>query len=540
MEYLSNAVNVQITEDMERPHTLTFEYPMIDDKAEKITENRIVSVEGQAYRLYDVSRIYSGSRILRAKAERIFYRDAQDYHIPTIGNDTDPSKSTIGCDPYVVIREAVKGTKFELIPDNELAEMGMTRIGADGLKIDFFPTDKINIYDAITNVMETAGKGELYVDNFRIAVVERIGEDNGVRLSLTKNLQSLTVQYSSDQFATRLYAYGKDDMTISSVNDGKPYVQNDEAVKKYGVICASRDYPDYTDPEKIKAHAEWDLMGEGNYNRLDEPRLTLTCDMLALDKLEEYGSMEKIHLGDVVYVYDDNTRYTKRVMSMTYYPYENKQPTVTIGLPSTRNAFFQAWQKSKIFKSVLWNTARGKKVKTNNFHGTVNSTQNPVKSENKKLTLDGDLLEIKDSKRVRIRIGNYGGEFVFIIYDKESNEAVYLNEFGEAVFAGTIQTMKDCLIQGELRVGMSGNNTKGLSFYGDACVPDKDGNYSTPYARIVPWVDAYDDKITGIKVTGGKLCVDGGLVADKSDITNLQEQIDEIQRQIQYLQDKLT
>ena len=64
--------------------------------------------------------------------------------------------------------------------------MGMTRIGADGVKIDFYPTDKINTYDVIQNVIEAYGRGEIYYDNYRFAVVERIGKDNGVRMSIKK------------------------------------------------------------------------------------------------------------------------------------------------------------------------------------------------------------------------------------------------------------------------------------------------------------------------------------------------------------------
>lgn len=260
LAYLSKAYNVAVTENLQQPHTLSFEYPMDDEKWKMITEHRIVTVEGQAYRLTDVSRQYNKSRILKANAERIFFADARRHHLPTIGNDTDKTKtvgippytanSTIGVDPYVVISEAVKGTKFELIPESELKEKGMTRIGADGVKIDFFPTDKINAYDVITSVIDTIGYGEIYIDNYRFAVVERIGIDNGMRLSLTKNLTSLTVKRATNELTTRLYPYGADDLTISSVNGGVPYIQSDEAAKKYGIMEGYMDYSDYTDPEK--------------------------------------------------------------------------------------------------------------------------------------------------------------------------------------------------------------------------------------------------------------------------------------------------
>lgn len=440
---LGKAVNVAVTLNLQQPHTLSFEYPLNDEKADMIQEHCIVSVEGQAYRLTDITRDYTGTKLLRAKATRIFFADATCTHIPTIGNDTDAAESTIGCDPYKVLRKAVEGTKFELIPDSELTKLGMTRIGADGTEIDFFPTDKINVYDTVTAVIEAYGQGELYVDNFRFAVVERIGADNGVRLSITKNLSKLSIQRMTNELTSRLFPYGADDLTISSVNGGKPYIDSPEAIKKYGIIEGYKDYSEYTDPAKIKAHAEWDLMGEDNDFRLDTPSLTITGEVVDLSRLAEYGDFYKIALGDTVHVCEKDTVHVKRIINMTYYPYSAKQPTVTIGFPTLANPFIAAWQKGKLFKTIQKNQGSNKKLKTTYFTGTLNSTQNPVKSENKNLILDGDLLEIKDTSRIRIRLGNYQGEFVFIIYDKQGGEAVYLNEDGDITMTGVFATGTD-------------------------------------------------------------------------------------------------
>ncbi len=531
LAYLNKAYEVAVFEGLQETHTVSFKYPMKDEKAELIKENRIVSVEGQAYRITLVKRDYSGSRIMTVKANRIFYDDALHHHLPTIGNDTDVTKSTIGVDPYDVIKLAIADTKFELIPDSELKEMGMTRIGADGVKIDFYPTDKINTYDVIQNVIEAYGRGEIYYDNYRFAVVERIGKDNGVRMSIKKNMTSLSVERNTQELTTRLYMYGKDDLTISSVNGGKPYIDSKEGIEKYGIREAYRDYSDYDDPEKLKAFGEWDLNGEGNEFRLDRPQLTITGDVVDLSKLAEYGDFYKIALGDTVHVFEDNIEHKQRIVSMTYYPYSAKQPSVTIGQPTLANAYYHAWYMGKLLKTIQKNSGRANKLKTSYFHGTVNSTQNPVRSDNKQLLLDGDLLSIKDSKRIRIRIGNYNGEFVFIIYDVKGNKAVYLNEDGEAVFSGTIETMQDCIIQGMLRVGMAGNNTKGIEFYGDSYQPDKDGNYSTPYARLVPYV-ANNEDYKGINVEGGKLCVNEKPVATEKDIDELKNQINVLTKRL--------
>lgn len=532
LAYLNKAYEVAVFEGLQETHTVSFKYPMKDEKAELIKENRIVSVEGQAYRITLVKRDYSGSRIMTVKANRIFYDDALHHHLPTIGNDTDVTKSTIGVDPYDVIKLAIADTKFELIPDSELKEMGMTRIGADGVKIDFYPTDKINTYDVIQNVIEAYGRGEIYYDNYRFAVVERIGKDNGVRMSIKKNMTSLSVERSTQELTTRLYMYGKDDLTISSVNGGKPYIDSKEGIEKYGIREAYRDYSDYDDPEKLKAFGEWDLKGEGNDFRLDRPQLTITGDVVDLSKLAEYGDFYKISLGDTVHVFEDNVEHKQRIVSMTYYPYSAKQPSVTIGQPTLANAYYHAWYMGKLIKTIQKNSGRANKLKTSYFHGTVNSTQNPVRSDNKQLLLDGDLLSIKDSKRIRIRIGNYNGEFVFIIYDVKGNKAVYLNEDGEAVFSGTIETMQDCIIQGMLRVGMAGNNTKGIEFYGDTY-----SSQSECYAKMLPYVDV-GGELKGINIEGG-LWLNGYYVANENQIGDLRKRIALLEGKINELKNSL-
>lgn len=532
LAYLNKAYEVAVFEGLQETHTVSFKYPMKDEKAELIKENRIVSVEGQAYRITLVKRDYSGSRIMTVKANRIFYDDALHHHLPTIGNDTDVTKSTIGVDPYDVIKLAIADTKFELIPDSELKEMGMTRIGADGVKIDFYPTDKINTYDVIQNVIEAYGRGEIYYDNYRFAVVERIGKDNGVRMSIKKNMTSLSVERNTQELTTRLYMYGKDDLTISSVNGGKPYIDSKEGIEKYGIREAYRDYSDYDDPEKLKAFGEWDLKGEGNDFRLDRPQLTITGDVVDLSKLAEYGDFYKIALGDTVHVFEDNIEHKQRIVSMTYYPYSAKQPSVTIGQPTLANAYYRAWYMGKLIKTIQKNSGRANKLKTSYFHGTVNSTQNPVRSDNKQLLLDGDLLSIKDSKRIRIRIGNYNGEFVFIIYDVKGNKAVYLNEDGEAVFSGTIETMQDCIIQGMLRVGMAGNNTKGIEFYGDTY-----SSQSECYAKMLPYVDV-GGELKGINIEGG-LWLNGYYVANENQIGDLRKRIALLEGKINELKNSL-
>lgn len=552
LAYLNKAYEVAVYDSLQEVPTVSFKYPMKEEKADLIQEYRIVSVEGQAYRITTVKRDYSGSRIMTVKANRIFYEDAMRHHFTTIGNDTDVTKSTIGVDPYDVIKLAIADTKFELISDSELKKMGMTRIGADGVKIDFYPTDKINTYDVIQNVIEAYGRGEIYYDNYRFAVVERIGKDNGVRMSIKKNMTSLSVERNTQELTTRLYMYGKDDLTISSVNGGKPYIESEEGIEKYGIREAYRDYSDYDDPEKLKAFGEWDLKGEGNDFRLDRPQLTITGDVVDLSKLAEYGDFYKIALGDTVHVFEGDIEHKKRIVSMKYYPYSAKQPSVTIGQPTLANPYYHAWYMGKLLKTVQKNSGRANKLKTSYFHGTVNSTQNPVESDNKKLLLDGDLLIIKDSQRDRIHIGNdevdNKKQFVFLLYDVDGNPVIFFDEKGNGIFSGTIRgakiesdtdinVNKDASVGQYLRVGYISSyvNDEGKTIYKWS---DESGILLSGYTSIKTTNGGNNLAIgamSSIELNATKVMQNGKRLLNENDFNDIMEEIRQLKAKISAL-----
>ena len=178
---------------------------------------------------------------------------------------------------------------------------------------------------------------------------------------------------------------------------------------------------------------------------------------------------------------------------------------------------YTAWQKSKLFQVIQKNQGSNKKLKTTYFTGTVNSTQNPVKSENEKLLLDGDCLIIKDreTNKKRLELGNVGGQFAlniyssdgkklkiklgdhgsnsgenyaFAIYDDKGNPAIYMDENGEVYFAGTLKTSKSASIGTKLSVGIGADAE--IDFMGPATIEgsirviDHEMDIDARYVRI--------------------------------------------------------
>lgn len=544
-EVLNNAYNVKETRILNDTGSIEFDYPY-DEKARLISQNMLVSVNGHIYEISRTTRNMSGTDVLHVYGTPHFVYEAQKAFIPTIGDHIGKSSRVVLQAAVDIISKFKKSVGenciFHIMTNAELTAKGMKWVADDELLIDFFSTDKTNLWDVIKTIIENLGRGEIFHETTidsnnnivcNIAIVERIGTDNGVRLRLEKNMQSISIERNVSDMITRLWAFGSDDLTVSSVNGGKAYIDSPN-IEKYGVQDGYKDYSDYTSADKLYRNAKWEF-DEDNEDRIDVPQLTISGKLIDLSKLAEYGAAEKLEIGDTVHVFDiDGTEYVQRVIEYQAYPLEPKESNISIG-HIRRDFFIGLWQTEQATKKhSKWQTANNS-VNIRKVQGTVNTDRNEVQSDNELLKIVGDLLTIKDTNnRVRVRLGNYNDEFVFIIYDKNKKQAIYLNEDGEGVFAGSIQTMKDCLIQGMLRVGMAGNNTKGIEFYGDSYQPDKDGNYSTPYARLVPYV-ANNEDYKGINVEGGEFCVNGNPVATEKRIEYLQNQIDMLKKQLDTL-----
>lgn len=105
--------------------------------------------------------------------------------------------------------------------------------------------------------------GTLYLD-----YLKQTGEEKSTSIVLAKNMQSITQKIDSSSLITRLYPYGakikaKDEsgneketeerLSISSVNGGKPYVEDEEYLSRYGVVETTQFWDDVNSLEILKS-----------------------------------------------------------------------------------------------------------------------------------------------------------------------------------------------------------------------------------------------------------------------------------------------
>lgn len=132
-----------------------------------------------------------------------------------------------------------------------------------------------------------------YEDGVRyLDYITDYGRTSDQTIRFGDNLLDLTQYTSAQDIKTAIIPVGKDGLTIESVNDGKNYVYDAQAVAEYGWIFDKVSWPDVTLPENLKAKAE-------EYVR-DARNLALTIKLSTIDLHKVDADIDRILLGDSV------------------------------------------------------------------------------------------------------------------------------------------------------------------------------------------------------------------------------------------------
>jgi len=413
--YLEKAKNVTVSREINGEYDLTFEYPK-DKKSNEIKVNRLIECEGQFFRIAKTERSADGTRIIKITAKHIYNADAKAVHLQNVPD-------FIGKQPHEVLEYAFSGTGFCLMSDEELEALGLKRVDADGFLIDFFSVDKTTPYDVMETVIKNCGKGEIYIDNEKIALVDRIGKDSGAVLKIGKNIKNVTVERDISEMVTRLYPYGYEDLHIGSVNNGVQYIDSPNAAV-YGIREGFRDYSDYKKPEDVFNRALWEFDAE-NKDRIDVPSVNISGSFAELSRLDK--SIIAAELGDDVTVIDESTEIKERVIKIERHPFEPSEGSISVG-HIKKDLFFYMNQMGKLNKSYKKASTVNGKIKAAAIMGVVNADGVNIKnSESGDVTVLSDLISISDSSGIRFICGMQSGTFTFAVYDK-NGRAVYLQD----------------------------------------------------------------------------------------------------------------
>lgn len=175
-----------------------------------------------------------------------------------------------------------------------------------------------------------------------IDVYEKLGEDRGAYFIDSLNLKDLSIQGNSYDYYTRIIPIGKDDLRISSINNGKDYVENYQYSNKIKTFYWKDDR--YTVVENLKEDAEAKL------NEISKPYRSYSTEIINLAKLnDKYKNILDYKLGDTITLISKENKFRdkQRIVKITEYPNEHELDTVelantTLSFEETQTQFQEA------------------------------------------------------------------------------------------------------------------------------------------------------------------------------------------------------
>lgn len=139
------------------------------------------------------------------------------------------------------------------------------------------------------------------------------------------NLKSLNFKGNSTGFATRLYCFGKDNITFEDINDGKPYIDNFSYSNK--VVCAYWKDERYTNPETLLED------GRERLKQMAVPQQSYTCQVIDLANtnpetygFQDFSLMQKVQLCDRI----TGRMVTHQIIQTREYPYYPEKNVITL------------------------------------------------------------------------------------------------------------------------------------------------------------------------------------------------------------------
>ncbi len=254
----------------------------------------------------------------------------------------------------------------DLKPRNELAITLLKRV-LEGTRfeagiVDDFGKRSFNLYRtnvkaAIWKILEEYGaeiQVRLDVDKDGIKhryidLKKSIGRDAGKRFTYKKDMGSIKKTTSIKDLVTALYGYGKGEEIVgedgqpsggygrkidfAELNNGKKYVEDEEARKKYGTGPERKHIFGIADFEDCEDRAELLELTKAKLKELSKPKISYELSVEDISRYEGFEG-EAVDMGDTVTVIDEeiNTRVQTRIIAIKDNPLEEVEDSeITLG-----------------------------------------------------------------------------------------------------------------------------------------------------------------------------------------------------------------
>lgn len=289
---LENSFDVVIEQEIGGIDEISFTIPMKDSKRELIVNEGFIQMFDDIYVIREIVDKKS-SKTTEVYAEAIWY-DLQ-YAEPLETQKWETKTA------FVMLTDILKGTgwvvgsvAFSNKRTLENEEVDENRLGLLRKVEDLFQGELS--FDTQAKVVSLASAG---------------GIETGASVMYEKNAAEIEAYYDTRELITKLYLYGKENMTIADANNGQTFITNNtySSAIRVQVIKDER----YTNPFQLKE------MGELALAELAKPRVSYIAKMGEV--VERQGLEHEVFvIGGIVKVYDTELKLNvnTRIMKWSY------------------------------------------------------------------------------------------------------------------------------------------------------------------------------------------------------------------------------
>lgn len=313
---LSDAVVANVTEMLNDEYSLLIEYPVKGNLAEYLVEENIIKAEVGTgnLQLFRIKQVEKTITRIKVYAFHIFYDLLDNFVLESSSNEVNCQTALSN-----LLTSTESPNPFEAFSDISITASQNIEMQNP---VEAILGDKDN---SIINLY----KGELKRDNFKVRILSRLGIDNGVKISLGKNINSINISTVSTSIVTRAIPVGYNKLLLPEIYVDSPKI-NEYPEPKYIKV----EYPDIkVDPENEDAYGTLEEAYAEMRRRvglifseyhMDQPVINIKVDWVELSQVEgykeRYSNIEKVELGDTVSVelYGNtyNTRCIKRIYNV--------------------------------------------------------------------------------------------------------------------------------------------------------------------------------------------------------------------------------
>lgn len=340
--FLTDVLSAIVIDELNGNYELVMEYVLKGNLSEYLERENIIKckVADGTYQLFRITNVTKTFTKIKISAKHIFYDLINNFL-----EDTYPKNKS----GQTFLQHILDSTNFET---NFTAFSNITSLkSARYVRIN--PVEAI--MGDIDNSMVNLFGGELKRDNFTINFLSRVGENNGVKLLIGKNITGINISIDITEMATRVMPQGFDGLLLPELYVDSSLINSYPTPKIMKIEFDSVKY----DPEDESAYhtleeayqALRDKVNEQYSLGLDKPKININVDWVELSKTNEYkqyANLETVRLGDTITAELLDITYQARIISIQYNVLQDRITNFQIGtlLPTI------ATQMNKIERKV--------------------------------------------------------------------------------------------------------------------------------------------------------------------------------------------